>query len=128
MGDTYENPFTNGHWQVGNDTLTGGDASNGDNVQFTETGGEMGVGNTYYGNDGDNYFPEGGNDIVNLSHATLATVHYSNVLVAMYDVCNSGGPNFGGSLGGSGRLPDSGVGSDWSGANARPTPASTAKP
>ena len=69
---------------------------------------------TYDGNYGDNFFPEGGNDTVNIGpHG-----EFSNVFFAMYDVCNSGGPNFADSLGGSGPTPlDTGVGSDWSGAN-----------
>jgi len=118
VGDTFENQKVGGVWQVGNDTLTGGDASVGGTVQFTEVGGEMGVGVTYFGNDGDNFFPEGGNDVVNISHTTPTAEHFSNVFFAMYDVCNSGGPNFGGTLTGSGPTPlDTGVGSDWSGAN-----------
>ncbi len=74
-----------GNQSVGNDTLTGGVGGNG-------------VTNVV-GLSGDNYFPEGGNDVVNLAHnvsAGAAVAPFSTVWVGFYDVCNSGGPNFGG--------------------------------
>ena len=75
---------------VGNDVLTGGVGGHG--VTYFEFGGVMG---TYCGNPGDNYFPEGGCDIVNISHAAKDCV-YSTVWFGQYDVSNSGdflGPN-----------------------------------
>ena len=73
---------------VGNDTLTGGTASVGTDVL-----------NTLSLNSGDNFFPEGGIDVVNINHAynsagTVALA-YSTVYVGEFDVCNSGGPEFG---------------------------------
>jgi hypothetical protein len=69
------------------------------------------------GNTGDNFFPEGGNDIVNIAATEAGTLtlfsdivdssgtvlvssgspyaHYSTVFVGFYDVCNSGGPDYG---------------------------------
>ena len=84
-----------GNYLLGDDVLTGGDGTSGHGVPFLEIGGEWNVGGstTYTGNDGDNYFPEGGNDIVNISH-DLLNLHYSTVWFAMYDVCNSGGPDY----------------------------------
>ena len=70
---------------VGNDTLTGGVGGNG----VPNFVGEL---------TGDNYFPEGGIDVVNLAHSVLAGVAtgpYSTVWVGFYDVCNNGGPFFG---------------------------------
>jgi len=113
VGNTYE-AFQDspGHWELGNDTLTGGVGGNG--VTFFELGGILGV---YAGNSGDNYFPEGGNDTVNLAHASGGA--FSTVWFAMYDVCNSGGPNFAtsetfdglGSI--KGLLANGGSGIDW---------------
>ena len=73
-----------GTQSVGNDTLTGGVGGNG-------------VTNVVGALTGDNYFPEGGNDIVNLAHtvsAGAAVAPWSTVWVGFYDVCNSGGANF----------------------------------
>ncbi len=73
-----------GNQSVGNDVLTGGVGGNG-------------VANVVGGLTGDNYFPEGGNDMVNLAHtvsAGAAVAPWSTVWVGFYDVCNSGGPNF----------------------------------
>ncbi len=86
---------------VGNDTLTGGTASVGVDVQ-----------NALSLNYGDNFFPEGGIDVVNINHAynsagTVATA-YSTVYVGEFDVCNSGGPEFG--VSGNLTTPNWGVG------------------
>ena len=86
---------------VGNDTLTGGTASVGVDVQ-----------NALSLNYGDNFFPEGGIDVVNINHAynsagTVATA-YSTVDVGEFDVCNSGGPEFG--VSGNLTTPNWGVG------------------
>ena len=77
---------------VGNDTLTGGVGANGQT--YIEIGGLAGVGVSYFGNSGDNYFPEGGNDVVNITHAS-ANPAYSTVWVGLYDVSSTGvdGPN-----------------------------------
>jgi len=77
----------NGGW--GNDILTGGDGANG--VTFQETGGLLGKGITYTGNSGDNFFPEGGNDVVNFGARTNPlTAHDGTVWFGMYNVSNSG--------------------------------------
>ena len=64
--------------QIGNDILTGGL-------------GAHGVTNVV-GNSGDNFFPEGGQDIVNINPADINTSEPagSTVWFAMYDVSNSG--------------------------------------
>jgi len=121
VGNTYE-AFQDspGHWELGNDTLTGGVGGKG--VLFTEIGGLWGVThptNVYQGNSGDNYFPEGGNDTVNLAHASGGA--FSTVWFAMYDVCNSGGPDFATrftdsgvpGIGPKGLLANGGTGIDW---------------
>ncbi len=79
----------------GNDVLNGGFGHDG--VPNVEIGGlwpshgnsESG-GGIYFGNTGDNFFPEGGNDTVNLAHDTGHSVPDSTVWFAMYDVSNSG--------------------------------------
>src|SRR5208282_5867843 len=77
----------NGGW--GNDVLTGGVGDNG--VTFTESGGLLG---SYTGNSGDNFFPEGGIDTVNIGglNSSGAAIGASNATVwfGLYDVSNSG--------------------------------------
>jgi hypothetical protein len=77
----------NGSW--GNDVLNGGAGGNG--VAFYETGGAL---QTYTGNSGDNFFPEGGNDTVNIGglNTSGAAIGASNATVwfGAYDVSNSG--------------------------------------
>ena len=85
-----------GGW--GNDVLNGGAGYNG--VQNVEVGGltgayvdEVWVPGTYYGNSGDNFFPEGGNDTVNFGGPPSASSHThidGTVWFGMYDVSNSG--------------------------------------
>jgi hypothetical protein len=98
---TVQSGGPDGGW--GSDTLTGGIGGGGGadptGVPNVEEGGLLG---TYTGNTGDNYFPEGGNDVVNLAHATSGYVADSTVWFGMYDVSNSG--DYYGILG------DSGVG------------------
>jgi hypothetical protein len=80
-----------GSW--GNDILNGGAGNNG--VTLTETGGASIV--PYTGNSGDNFFPEGGTDIVNIGgafsaanqHAALGAAN-STVWFGMFDISNSG--------------------------------------
>ena len=60
-------------YSVGNDTLTGGVGSGAANA---------------FGNTGDNFFPEGGNDTVNLSHAATNTA-YDTVWVGQFDVSST---------------------------------------
>jgi hypothetical protein len=138
---------TNGGW--GNDTLTGGDGfgsvtnsfvSGAFSQDFT-----LGVSNaivTYGvgvsggtateagpGNTGDNFFPEGGNDVVNIAAAETGTLtsfqdilsssgtvlvahnspyaNWSTVWIGKYDVCNSAGPDAGHENFGA---PNSGIG------------------
>ena len=79
---TVQSPGPYGGW--GNDTLTGGTGANG--VENVEVGGLMGVGVAYDGNNGDNYFPEGGIDTANL----WAGSSNNTVWFGMYDVSNSG--------------------------------------
>jgi hypothetical protein len=76
-GVTYESLDQTGKQGVGNDTLTGG-------------AGKFGVANVDK-NTGDNFFPEGGHDTVNIASNEAAQ---STVWFAYYDVCNSGGPDF----------------------------------
>jgi hypothetical protein len=93
-------------------------------------GGATGPGNT-----GDNFFPEGGNDIVNISadevgHLTSFEQIYSSsghvlvphdsdyanwstIWVGFYDVCNSAGPDAGGDTDSVCWIDNSGVGEIW---------------
>ncbi len=77
------------HGGYGNDVLDGG--AGGDGVTFTETGGFLG---TYTGNSGDNFFPEGGVDTVNIGglNSSGAAIGASNATTwfGAYDVSNSG--------------------------------------
>ncbi len=75
-----ETVFPNG---VGNDTLTGG--------ADTLAGGVA----NFIGNSGDNFFPAGGTDIVNINSAGTSASTDSTVWFGAYDVGNSGGQNFG---------------------------------
>jgi len=68
---------------VGNDTLTGG--------ADTLAGGVA----NFVGNSGDNFFPAGGADIVNIKSAGASAATDSAVWFGQYDVGNSGGNNFG---------------------------------
>jgi len=145
---------TANHGGWGNDTLTGGDGFG--TFSVSPVGGApsfsftLGVSNgtveqafdgatfgtvvidpvTGPGNTGDNFFPEGGNDIVNIAAGEVGSVgsfvdvfsssgsilvpvttaydNESTVWVGFYDVCNSGGPNAGALNGGT--EPNTGVG------------------
>jgi hypothetical protein len=136
---------TNGGW--GNDVLTGGDGFGSattstvgghDFTTFTPGVSNASVDQSFLngihtetgpGNTGDNFFPEGGNDIVNIAAGETGTftsfqdlvsssgtvlvgtnqafANFSTVWVGFYDICNSAGPNAGAENFGA---PNSGVG------------------
>lgn len=81
-------PFTSGG--IGNDVLTGG----------ADTA--LGFVVNSVGNGGDNFFPLGGNDIVNIGSAGNSVKTDSTVWLGAFDLGNNGGPQFGvtGSAGG----------------------------
>ena len=142
--EVYEALFQTAGVGWGNDTLTGGDGFG--SVTFTNVGGAIsetftfGVSNANIdggvsdgpGNTGDNFFPEGGNDVVNIAAGEVGTLtsfqdvisssgsilvasthafdNESTVWVGFYDTCNSAGPDAGAdNLG----APNTGVGTVW---------------
>ena len=77
-----EGEFPLQNYRVGNDTLTGGTGSGILNGQGIHAG-QFNDAQTWV--TGDNFFPEGGIDTVNLSHAATKTA-YDAVWVGMFDV------------------------------------------